>query len=142
MRITAEYELTERSYNAFGSCLLSSKNPTDDNYDKHFQVYLKDAKFIVCKGNGSGNYDTYTFMHTQDKYSKLKVVLTYDGTALTIDVYNSEGVKAEEPIVFKGEVYDINKLMCALLHRSKSNKPLLRTARGDDLDRPRHRRCC
>lgn len=118
-RITAEYELTERSYNAFGSCLLSSKNPTDDNYDKHFQVYLKDAKFIVCKGNGSGNYDTYTFMHTQDKYSKLKVVLTYDGTALTIDVYNSEGVKAEEPIVFKGEVYDINKLMCALPTEAK-----------------------
>ncbi len=118
-RITAEYELTERSYNAFGSCLLSSKNPTDDNYDKHFQIYLKDAKFIVCKGNGSESYDTYTFMHTQDKYSKLKVVLTYDGTALTIDVYNSEGVKAEEPIVFKGEVYDINKLMCALPTEAK-----------------------
>ena len=118
-RITAEYELTERSYNAYGSCLLASKNPTDDSYNNHFQVYLKDAKFIVCKGNGSGNYDTYTFMHTQDKYSKLKVVLTYDGTALTIDVYNSEGVKAEEPIVFKGEVYDINKLMCALPTEAK-----------------------
>lgn len=118
-RITAEYELTERSYNAYGSCLLSSKNPTDDFYDHHFQVYLKDAKFIVCKGNNSGSYDTYKFMHTQDKYSKLKVVLTYDGTALTIDVYNSEGVKAEVPIVFEGEVYDINKLMCALPTEAK-----------------------
>lgn len=113
-RITVEYELSDRSFNAFGSCLLAGKDPTTDSYDKNFQVYLKDAKYIVVKGNGTGAYDRYKLEHTQDKYSKLKVVVSYDGSQLSVDVYNEDGDRGDGPIVLSGKVSDITQIMCAL----------------------------
>ena len=113
-RITVEYELSDRSFNAFGSCLLAGKDPTADTYDKNFQVYLKDAKYIVVKGNGTGSYDTYKLEHTKDKYSKLKVVVNYDGSQLSVDVYNEDGDRGDGPIVLSGNVSDITQIMCAL----------------------------
>ena len=90
--IEAEYSLDGSSFNAYGSCLLSSKKDAlADDYYNAFQVFFKDNRTVVLKINDE--YDTVTFTHTQEFYSKIKVVVTYLFGKLTIDVYNSAGQK-------------------------------------------------
>ncbi|MBO7239363.1 MAG: hypothetical protein J6V23_02650 [Bacteroidaceae bacterium] len=90
--IEAEYELDGSSFNAYGSCLLSSQEDAlADNYPNAFQVYFKADRTLVLKVNSM--YDTKTFTHTQEFYSKIKVVVTYSFEKLTIDIYNSAGEK-------------------------------------------------
>ena len=89
-RISFEYELGNVSYNAHGLTLLSShSDPGVDTYSKQFQVYLKADKSVVVKLNNS--YDTYRVYHTQDNYSKLKVVITYSISEIKFDIYNAKG---------------------------------------------------
>ena len=88
--IEAEYELDGSSFNAYGSCLLSSQEDAlADNYPNAFQIYFKDNRSVVLKVNSM--YDTKTFTHTQEFFSKIKVVVTYSFGKLTIDIYNSAG---------------------------------------------------
>lgn len=90
-RISFEYELGNVSYNAHGLTLLSSyTDPAKDAYDNQFQVYLKADKSVVVKLN-NGAYDTYRVYHTQDNYSKLKVVITYSISEIKFDIYNAKG---------------------------------------------------
>ena len=88
--IEAEYNLDGTSFNAYGSCLLSSKEDAlDDDYYNSFQIYFKDDRSVVIKVDSE--YDTHTFKHTQEYYSKIKVVVIYSFGKLTIEVYNSAG---------------------------------------------------
>ena len=88
--IEAEYSLDGTSFNAYGSCLLSSKaDALDDGYYNSFQIYFKDDRSVVIKVDAE--YDTHTFMHTQEYYSKIKVVVIYSFSKLTVEVYNSAG---------------------------------------------------
>ena len=88
--IEAEYSLDGTSFNAYGSCLLSSKEDAlDDDYYNSFQIYFKDDRSVVIKVHDE--YDTHTFMHTQEYYSKIKLVVIYSFGKLTIEVHNSAG---------------------------------------------------
>ena len=90
--IEAEYLLDGSSFNAYGSCLMSSqKDALADNFPNAFQVYFKDNRTIVLKINSQ--YDTQIYDHTQEFYSKIKVVVTYSFGKLTFDIYNSIGEK-------------------------------------------------
>lgn len=116
-RITLEYDLANVSFNAYGSCLLAggeSSNEADpgkDDYAGEFQVYLKDDKSLVIKVNNA--YDTYRFWHTQDNYSHIKVVITYSGSTIILDVYNAKNVH-EQITVTRAELTDINVLTTML----------------------------
>lgn len=88
--IEAEYNLDGTSFNAYGSCLLSSQEDAlADDYPNAFQVYFKDDRSVVIKVDSE--YDTHTFKHTQEYFSKIKVVVIYSFGKLTIEVYNSAG---------------------------------------------------
>ena len=90
--IEAEYLLDGSSFNAYGSCLMSSQEDAlADYYPNAFQVYFKDNRTIVLKINDK--YDTQIYNHTQEFYSKIKVVVTYSFGKLTFDIYNSIGEK-------------------------------------------------
>lgn len=90
--IEAEYLLDGSSFNAYGSCLMSSQEDAlADYYPNAFQVYFKDNRTIVLKINSQ--YDTQVYDHTQEFYSKIKVVVTYSFGKLTFDIYNSIGEK-------------------------------------------------
>ena len=90
--IEAEYLLDGSSFNAYGSCLMSSQEDAlADYFPNAFQVYFKDNRTIVLKINDK--YDTRIFDHTKEFYSKIKVVVTYSFGKLTIEVYNSVGEK-------------------------------------------------
>lgn len=93
-----EYDLAPdfQAYNAYGSCLLASTNPLQDNYSQHFQIYLKDDRSLVIKVNNA--HDTYRFWHTQDHFTHIKVVITYSQGDVTLDVYNSLGEKETIPV--------------------------------------------
>lgn len=99
-RITLEYDLENVSYNAYGTCLLAGSPATyggigaaDDNYAGRFQVYLKDDKSVVIKLDNSS--DQYRFWHTQDKFSHLKVIITYNVNNVILEVINSDGSNGE-----------------------------------------------
>ncbi len=89
-RISFEYDLENVSYNAHGLTLLSSsQDPAKDTYNKEFQVYLKADKSVVVKLNNT--YDDYRVYHTQENYSKIKVVITYSISEIKFDIYNAKG---------------------------------------------------
>ena len=100
-----------QSYNAYGSCLLASTNPLQDDYSKHFQIYLKDDRSLVIKVNNAN--DAYRFWHTQDHFTHIKVVVTYSQGDVTLDVYNSLGEK-ETKVVKDVTLTDISKLYSAM----------------------------
>ena len=111
--VELEYDLAgNTSFNAYGSCLLASTgDPLADAYKGGFQVYLKDDRSIVIKCNN--NDDTYRFWHTQDNFSHIKVVITYSQNNVTLDVYNSLGVKQTKEV--NGvTLNDITKMTSAL----------------------------
>lgn len=110
-RITTEFYLENVSRNAYGTCLLAgSEDPLKDNYAGEFQVYLKDDKSLVIKVNNA--YDTYRFWHTQDKFSYIKVVITYTINKVQLDVYNAEN-KKESMTITGVTMNDVKKLTCA-----------------------------
>ena len=111
--IELEYDLSgNTSYNAYGSCLLtSSSNPLKDDYKGEFQVYLKDDRSLVIKVNNK--HDTYRFWHTQDYFSHIKVVITYSQNNVTLDVYNSMD-ELETIVVPNVKLYDVTALYSAL----------------------------
>lgn len=124
-RITLEYDLENVSYNAYGTCLLAGSpaafygvGATDDNYEGRFQVYLKDDKSVVIKLNNSD--DRYRFWHTQDKYSHLKVIITYNVNNVILEVINSDGSNGEDTpgggpkTITDFTMKDIDKLSSAL----------------------------
>ncbi len=124
-RITLEYDLENVSYNAYGTCLLAGSpatyngvGATDDNYAGRFQVYLKDDKSVVIKLDN--NSDQYRFWHTQDKFSHLKVIITYNVYNVILEVINSDGSNGEGtpgggPITITHfTMNDIDKLSSAL----------------------------
>ena len=109
--LTAEYELDGTSYNAYGTALLASgSKPLEDSYTNAFQIYLKDDRSIVAKVNNAD--DRYRFWHTQDAFSRIKVVITYSGKMLTLDVYNSENTC--ETINITGVILNFSELSVAL----------------------------
>ncbi len=110
-RITTEFYLENVSRNAYGTCLLAgSEDPLKDDYAGEFQVYLKDDKSLVIKVNNK--YDTYRFWHTQDKFSHIKVVITYTSQKVQLDVYNADNIK-ESMTVTGVTLNDVKKLTCA-----------------------------
>ncbi len=124
-RITLEYDLENVSYNAYGSCLLAGSpatyngiGATDDNYAGRFQVYLKDDKSVVIKLDN--NSDQYRFWHTQDKFSHLKVIITYNVNNVILEVINSDGSNGEGTLgggpitITRFTMNDIDKLSSAL----------------------------
>ena len=112
-RVELEYDLTGHTqYNAYGSALLASTgDPLADNYTGAFQVYFKDDHSIVIKCNNAD--DSYRFWHTQNYCSHIKVVITYSQHVVTMDVYNSIGVK-ETKHVSGVTLNDISQLTTAL----------------------------
>lgn len=112
-RVELEYDLTGHTqYNAYGSALLASTgDPLADNYTGAFQVYFKDDHSIVIKCNNAD--DGYRFWHTQNYCSHIKVVITYSQHVVTMDVYNSIGVK-ETKHVYGVTLNDISQLTTAL----------------------------
>ena len=112
--VELEYDLAgNTSFNAYGSCLLAStKDPLGDNYAGGFQVYLKDDRSIVIKCNNDN--DTYRFWHTQDNFSHIKVVITYSQNKVTLDVYNSLGVKETIHVPDAVTLNDITEMTTAL----------------------------
>lgn len=112
-RVELEYDLTGHTqYNAYGSALLASTgDPLADNYTGAFQVYFKDDHSIVIKCNNAD--DRYRFEHTQNYCSHIKVVITYSQHVVTMDVYNSIGVK-ETQHVYGVTLNDISQLTTAL----------------------------
>ena len=124
-RITLEYDLENVSYNAYGTCLLAGSpatydgvGATDDNYAGRFQVYLKDDKSVVIKLDNSS--DQYRFWHTQDKFSHLKVIITYNVNNVILEVINSDGSNGEgttgggPKTITHFTMNDIDKLSSAL----------------------------
>ena len=111
--IELEYDLSgTTSYNAYGSCLLtSSQDPLKDNYKGEFQVYFKDDRSLVIKVDN--NNDTYRFWHTQDYFSHIKVVITYSQNNVTLDVYNSMD-ELETMVVPNVTLFDVTALYSAL----------------------------
>lgn len=112
-RVELEYDLTGHTqYNAYGSALLASTgDPLADSYYGAFQVYFKDDHSIVIKCNNAD--DGYRFWHTQNYCSHIKVVITYSQHVVTMDVYNSIGVK-ETKHVYGVTLNDISQLTTAL----------------------------
>ena len=112
--VELEYDLAgNTSFNAYGSCLLASTgDPLKDNYVGGFQVYLKDDRSIVIKCNNAD--DTYRFWHTQDNFSHIKVVITYSQNKVTLDVYNSLGVKETIHVPNTVTLNDITQMTSAL----------------------------
>lgn len=112
-RVELEYDLSGHTqYNAYGSALLASTDdPLADNYSGAFQVYFKDDHSIVIKCNNAD--DRYQFYHTQNYCSHIKVVITYSQHVVTMDVYNSIGVK-ETKYVYGVTLNDISQLTTAL----------------------------
>lgn len=112
-RVELEYDLTGHTqYNAYGSALLASTgDPLADNYSGAFQVYFKDDHSIVIKCNNAD--DSYRFYNTQNYCSHIKVVITYSQHVVTMDVYNSIGVK-ETKHVYGVTLNDISQLTTAL----------------------------
>ena len=112
-RVELEYDLTGHTqYNAYGSALLASTgDPLADNYSGAFQVYFKDDHSIVIKCNNAD--DRYQFDNTQNYCSHIKVVITYSQHVVTMDVYNSIGVK-ETKHVYGVTLNDISQLTTAL----------------------------
>lgn len=112
-RVELEYDLTGHTqYNAYGSALLASTgDPLADNYSGAFQVYFKDDHSIVIKCNNAD--DRYQFYNTQNYCSHIKVVITYSQHVVTMDVYNSIGVK-ETKHVSGVTLNDISQLTTAL----------------------------
>ena len=112
-RVELEYDLTGHTqYNAYGSALLASTgDPLADNYSGAFQVYFKDDHSIVIKCNNAD--DRYQFYNTQNYCSHIKVVITYSQHVVTMDVYNSIGVK-ETKHVYGVTLNDISQLTTAL----------------------------
>ena len=111
--VELEYDIEgNASYNAYGSCLLASTGePLGDSYIGGFQVYLKDDRSLVIKVNNGD--DRYRFLHTQDYFSHIKVVITYSQKKVTLDVYNSLGEK-ETKTITGVTMNDIEKLTAAL----------------------------
>ena len=112
-RVELEYDLSGHTqYNAYGSALLASTgDPLADNYSGAFQVYFKDDHSIVIKCNNAD--DSYRFYNTQNYCSHIKVVITYSQHVVTMDVYNSIGVK-ETKHVSGVTLNDISLLTTAL----------------------------
>ena len=112
-RVELEYDLSGHTqYNAYGSALLASTgDPLADNYSGAFQVYFKDDHSIVIKCNNAD--DRYQFYNTQNYCSHIKVVITYSQHVVTMDVYNSIGVK-ETKHVSGVTLNDISLLTTAL----------------------------
>ena len=89
--IDAVYELDGSSFNAYGSCLLSSQaDALNDAFPNAFQVYFKDNRTVAIRA-GNRNWDLVVFNHTQEFFSTVRVVVSYAYGTLTIEVYNSAG---------------------------------------------------
>ncbi len=93
-RIECEYDFSGdkfESFNAYGSCLLSTTEPGLTWYNSEFQVYLQDDREIVVKlYNGD---DTHKWDGTVDYYTNIRIVITHSPAATTFDIYNSKGDK-------------------------------------------------
>ena len=89
--IEAVYELDGSSFNAYGSCLLSSQpDALNDAFPKAFQVYFKDKRTVAIRA-GNRNWDLVDFDHTKEFFSTIRLVVSYMYGTLTIEVYNSAG---------------------------------------------------
>ena len=117
--IDAVYELDGSSFNAYGSCLLSSQaDALNDAFPNAFQVYFKDNRTVAIRA-GNRNWDLVVFNHTQEFFSTVRVVVSYAYGTLTIEVYNSAGdvrVWSE-----KMELNNITALYSALPYDEETN---------------------
>ena len=117
--IDVVYELDGSSFNAYGSCLLSSQaDALNDAFPNAFQVYFKDNRTVAIRA-GNRNWDLVVFNHTQEFFSTVRVVVSYAYGTLTIEVYNSAGdvrVWSE-----KMELNNITALYSALPYDEETN---------------------
>lgn len=94
-RIAFEVKSDGTDLNDYGSCYLAAteeNNVLGNNFTDGFQIYFRaDNKLAVRVGFTNG-YDDHQFDHLDGAYSSMKIVITYGGGNIKIEVTNDAGV--------------------------------------------------
>ena len=94
-RIAFEVESDGTNLNGYGTCYLaatqSSNGALGDYFPEGFQIYFRADRTLAVRAGNSGD-DRYKFNHLDGAFSHIKIVLTYGGGNLKIDVTNDAGV--------------------------------------------------
>lgn len=120
-RLVLEGKSNGNSYNAWGSCLLSSlSNPIADDYTNNFQIYMKADGYILVKTSA---YDGKAFDHIRGAYDTFRVELlwkpnVYGSTAEkvkgTLDIFVTNSVGTTQTHTLSLEMKDLKVFSAAL----------------------------
>lgn len=94
-RIAFEVKSDGTDLNEFGSCYLAAteeNNVLGNNFTDGFQIYFRADNTLAVRVGYTYGYDDYRFNHLDGACSIMKIVITYGGGNIKIEVTNDAGV--------------------------------------------------